>query len=65
MNFMMLTHNSTRVKTRRFFVNGTMRKLINSMDIELERLFYADAISIYKRQDYICLAEYHAYVRVF
>lgn len=39
MKIMMLTHNSDRVKTRRFFVNATMYKVIEELEMEIHRIF--------------------------
>lgn len=40
MIFMLFTHNSERVRTRRFFTNGTMRYLINKLEFELSLVFH-------------------------
>lgn len=62
MKFQMLTNNSDRVKTRRFFVNTAMRELIHSLEGELSRLIRGEALDIKRTPDNACLADYTNYV---
>ena len=58
MNIQVLTHNSTRVKTRRFFVNRSMADLFGKLELEICRVIRYD---LQYRDP--TLSSFHQYVR--